>query len=88
MVLYWQVVKYESVIHEFDPYFNYRVTQVFDPILFLISISFEYFIVFCSNQGIGLWVIFFAWFLFFLQAELDENGALIHKVGDLVPILS
>jgi hypothetical protein len=31
---YWsvdvpQVIKYESVIHEFDPYFNYRVTQVF-----------------------------------------------------------
>lgn len=23
-----QVIKYESVIHEFDPYFNYRVTQV------------------------------------------------------------
>ena len=21
------MVKYESVIHEFDPYFNYRVTQ-------------------------------------------------------------
>ncbi|KAL3638465.1 Dolichyl-diphosphooligosaccharide--protein glycosyltransferase subunit stt3a [Castilleja foliolosa] len=21
------VIKYESVIHEFDPYFNYRVTQ-------------------------------------------------------------
>jgi dolichyl-diphosphooligosaccharide--protein glycosyltransferase len=33
---YWsvdvpQVIKYESVIHEFDPYFNYRVTQVFPP---------------------------------------------------------
>lgn len=25
---YEQVIKYESVIHEFDPYFNYRVTQV------------------------------------------------------------
>lgn len=24
----FSVVKYESVIHEFDPYFNYRVTQV------------------------------------------------------------
>ena len=24
----FQVIKYESVIHEFDPYFNYRVTQV------------------------------------------------------------
>jgi dolichyl-diphosphooligosaccharide---protein glycosyltransferase len=23
----FSVVKYESVIHEFDPYFNYRVTQ-------------------------------------------------------------
>ena len=23
-----QVIKYESVIHEFDPYFNFRVTQV------------------------------------------------------------
>ncbi|KAJ0801463.1 putative dolichyl-diphosphooligosaccharide--protein glycotransferase [Helianthus annuus] len=23
-----KVIKYESVIHEFDPYFNYRVTQV------------------------------------------------------------
>ncbi|KAL9362545.1 hypothetical protein Peur_045330 [Populus x canadensis] len=23
----FQVIKYESVIHEFDPYFNYRVTQ-------------------------------------------------------------
>ena len=23
-----QVIKYESVIHEFDPYFNYRITQV------------------------------------------------------------
>lgn len=23
-----QVIKYESIIHEFDPYFNYRVTQV------------------------------------------------------------
>ncbi|KAI3510764.1 hypothetical protein L1887_17901 [Cichorium endivia] len=22
------VIKYEGVIHEFDPYFNYRVTQV------------------------------------------------------------
>lgn len=22
------MIKYESVIHEFDPYFNYRVTQV------------------------------------------------------------
>lgn len=26
-----QVIKYESVIHEFDPYFNYRVTQVCFP---------------------------------------------------------
>lgn len=26
--LAFQVIKYESVIHEFDPYFNYRVTQV------------------------------------------------------------
>lgn len=26
--IYLQVIKYESVIHEFDPYFNYRVTQV------------------------------------------------------------
>ncbi|RRT68849.1 hypothetical protein B296_00033685, partial [Ensete ventricosum] len=25
--LNYQVIKYESVIHEFDPYFNYRVTQ-------------------------------------------------------------
>ncbi|CAI7803441.1 unnamed protein product [Closterium sp. NIES-54] len=24
----FSVIKYESVIHEFDPYFNYRVTQV------------------------------------------------------------
>merc|ERR1712159_530334 len=24
----FSVVKYESVIHEFDPYFNYRVTQL------------------------------------------------------------
>lgn len=23
----FSVIKYESVIHEFDPYFNYRVTQ-------------------------------------------------------------
>jgi dolichyl-diphosphooligosaccharide--protein glycosyltransferase len=23
----FSVVKYESVIHEFDPYFNYRVTR-------------------------------------------------------------
>jgi dolichyl-diphosphooligosaccharide---protein glycosyltransferase len=26
-----QVIKYESVIHEFDPYFNFRVTQVWLP---------------------------------------------------------
>lgn len=25
----FSVVKYESVIHEFDPYFNYRVTQFY-----------------------------------------------------------
>ncbi len=24
----FSIVKYESVIHEFDPYFNYRVTQL------------------------------------------------------------
>ena len=24
----FSVIKYESVIHEFDPYFNYRVTQL------------------------------------------------------------
>ncbi len=23
----FSVIKYESVIHEFDPYFNYRVTR-------------------------------------------------------------
>lgn len=23
----FSIVRYESVIHEFDPYFNYRVTQ-------------------------------------------------------------
>ncbi|CAL9116228.1 unnamed protein product [Musa textilis] len=23
----FSVIKYESVIHEFDPYFNYRITQ-------------------------------------------------------------
>ena len=28
VLLCFQVIKYESVIHEFDPYFNYRVTQV------------------------------------------------------------
>jgi hypothetical protein len=28
MALGAQVIKYESVIHEFDPYFNFRVTQV------------------------------------------------------------
>lgn len=27
-VVLLQVIKYESIIHEFDPYFNYRVTQV------------------------------------------------------------
>ena len=36
-----QVIKYESVIHEFDPYFNFRVTQVrllvpFTLLLFLL----------------------------------------------------
>jgi dolichyl-diphosphooligosaccharide--protein glycosyltransferase len=35
-----QVIKYESVIHEFDPYFNYRVTQVrFCGAKFLLSVD-------------------------------------------------
>lgn len=37
---YEQVIKYESVIHEFDPYFNYRVTQVW--FLFLNIIDFDF----------------------------------------------
>ncbi|XP_048489654.1 dolichyl-diphosphooligosaccharide--protein glycosyltransferase subunit STT3A-like [Beta vulgaris subsp. vulgaris] len=31
----FSVIKYESIIHEFDPYFNYRVTQVFNLIFML-----------------------------------------------------
>lgn len=29
----FSVIKYESVIHEFDPYFNYRVTQFLTKVL-------------------------------------------------------
>lgn len=37
MIFFKQVIKYESVIHEFDPYFNYRVTQVWISFCFFMS---------------------------------------------------
>ena len=33
----FSVIKYESVIHEFDPYFNYRVTRFLTEVRFIAS---------------------------------------------------
>ncbi|MFS7979517.1 putative dolichyl-diphosphooligosaccharide--protein glycotransferase [Helianthus anomalus] len=41
------VFKYESVIHEFDPYFNYRVTQ-FTGFEYSRMCNFTCWMIFCS----------------------------------------
>nr|GLL20611.1 Oligosaccharyl transferase, STT3 subunit [Ipomoea trifida] len=49
----FSVIKYESVIHEFDPYFNYRVTQVC-LLLLLNIIDFDFMEEEVKGTGAGL----------------------------------
>ncbi len=74
----FSVVKYESVIHEFDPYFNYRVTQ------FLTKEGFYNLWNWCVLYGAGPVA---SWALIWLRPGLASAQQQVLMLSALSPFL-